>query len=281
VTVIDVRRRAVVADIAGVPAPHGVLVVPALGRVFASATAAHELVTLDAATYRVLVRTRAGRFPDGIAYDPAERRLFVSDESGGAEIVIDPASGQCTGVIALGGQAGNVAYEPGGGQSGGGRVLVAVQSRDQLAVIDPRSERITARVPLPGCDNDHGLLVDTRARLAFVACDHNARLLVVDLDQMRMTATHRVGRSPDVLALDPGLGLLYVAAESGTVTVFAEQGRGLVRRGAGVMPSAHAVAVDPRTHLVYLPLERQGGRPVLRVMAPVITPPPPPPGDGS
>jgi DNA-binding beta-propeller fold protein YncE len=274
VSVVDVRRRTVLADVAGVPAPHGVLVVPPLGRVYASATAAHQLVTLDAASYRVLARTPAGQFPDGIAYDPGSGKLFVSDESGGAEVVVDAASGQATGAIALGGEAGNVAVDPGG--PGGGQVLVAVQSRDQLAVIDPRSQQVTRRVGLGGCDHDHGLLLDAPHRLAFVACDGNARLLVVDLRGWQVTAIHRVGRAPDVLALDPGLGLVYVASESGTVTVFAEaptaHGRGLVRRGSGVMPRAHAVAVDPRTHLVYLPLENEGGRPVLRIMAPVMTP---------
>jgi len=109
----------------------------------------------------------------------------------------------------------------------------------------------------------------------FAACDGNARLLLVDLDRMRVTAAYRVGRSPDALAFDLGLGRLYVGSESGTVTVFAERAGRLVRLGAGVMPHAHAVAVDPRTHLVYLPLEREAGRPVLRVMAPT-----PGPGEG-
>src|SRR6266511_3579750 len=70
---------------------------------------------------------------------------------------------------------------------------------------------------------------------------------------MRVTAAYRVGRSPDALAFDLGLGRLYVGSESGTVTVFAERAGRLVRLGAGVMPHAHAVAVDPRTYLVYLP----------------------------
>jgi DNA-binding beta-propeller fold protein YncE len=185
--------------------------------------------------------------------------------------VVDAASGQATGTIRLGGEAGNLQADPGG--PAGGQVLVAVQGRNQLVVIDPRSQQITRRVGLAGCDHDHGLLLDGAHRLAFVACDGNARLLVVDLQTWQVTASHPVGRDPDVLAFDPGLGLVYVAAESGTVTVFAEtataQGRGLVRRGSGVMPHAHAVAVDPRTHLVYLPLEDEGGRPVLRIMTPV------------
>ena len=34
-------------------------------------------------------------------------------------------------------------------------------------------------------------------------------------------------------------------------------------------PGAHSVAVDPNTHLVYLPLANLGGRSVLRVLAPL------------
>ena len=33
-------------------------------------------------------------------------------------------------------------------------------------------------------------------------------------------------------------------------------------------PHAHSVAVDPRTHLVYLPLENVDGKPVLRILTP-------------
>ena len=57
------------------------------------------------------------------------------------------------------------------------------------------------------------------------------------------------------------------------MTVAVERGRKLVKLGqAFLAPHAHTVAVDPATHLVYLPLESgQGGRPELRIMAPTGT----------
>ena len=74
--VFDLATRRVVKAI---PAPgvHGVLAVPQLGRVFASATDDHEVLTLDARTERVIARAPAGQYPDGIAYDPVDRRAFV------------------------------------------------------------------------------------------------------------------------------------------------------------------------------------------------------------
>jgi len=76
------------------------------------------------------------------------------------------------------------------------------------------------------------------------------------------------GVRDEALAFDPGLGLLYVAAESGSVSVFARRGQRLESRGHLVMPHAHTVCVDPSSHLVYFPLESVGGRPVLRIMKP-------------
>jgi len=42
--------------------------------------------------------------------------------------------------------------------------------------------------------------------------------------------------------------------------------------GALRAPHAHTVAVDPRSHRVYLPLENVGGKPVLRILAPATSP---------
>jgi hypothetical protein len=102
-----------------------------------------------------------------------------------------------------------------------------------------------------------------------VACENNARLAVIDLEAGRQLAVERVGPDPDVVAFDGGLGRLYVAAESGVVTVFASDGQGVRKLGEGRLAAkAHTVAVDAHTHQVLFPLENLDGHPVLRVMRP-------------
>jgi DNA-binding beta-propeller fold protein YncE len=154
--------------------------------------------------------------------------------------------------------------------SGSRRILVDVQTRNDIAVIDPRTNRVVRRVELPGCSGDHGLLVDSAHRLAFAACNGNATLLTLDLRTMTVTGSSSIGDSPDVLAFDGALRRLYVSAESGVVAVFAEHAHSLVKLGQAMLaPHAHTVAVDPRTHLVYFPLESgSGGAPELLIMAP-------------
>lgn len=259
----NVVQRKITKTIAA-PGVHGVIAVPGLGRVYASATNDREVLTIDARSGTVLARAPAGEYPDGLAYDPVERHVFVSDESGGVETVLT-ASGHRIATIRLGGEAGNVQYDP-----GSRHVLADVQTLDQIAVINPATNTIIRRVHVPSCLSDHSLLVDAAHRLAFVTCDGNATLLTLNLDTMRFTGTFKVGSSPDVLAFDSGLRRLYISAESGVVSVFAETAHSARPLGTAFLATeAHTVAVDPRTHLVYFPLQSgTTGAPQLLIMKP-------------
>jgi len=262
IDVVDLVSLRVVAAIPGVSQVHGVRVAPDLGRLYASATGSNEVVTFDEDTLAPLARAQAGGYPDGIAYVPTAGKVYVSNEVGGSETVIDARTGRLLGTVPVGGQAGNVAYDP-----SSGRVLVAVQTRNTLVAIDVGTDRVLSSMKLAGCDHDHGLYIDPRSSTAFVACDGNARLLVVDLRTMRVNASYRVGAKPDVLAFDAGLGRLYVACESGVVSVLEERGQTLRELGRAKLASgAHTVAVDAETHRVFFPLPER--HPVLRVMAP-------------
>jgi DNA-binding beta-propeller fold protein YncE len=183
-----------------------------------------------------------------------------SAASGGIETVFS-AAGRRIATVPLGGEAGNVQFD-----ARTGHVLADVQTRNEIAVIDPRSNRVVRWISVPGCSNDHGLLVDAR-RLAFVACDGNAKLLTLNLRTMRFTGTFDVGSSPDVLPVDAAKRRLYVSAESGVFAETATSARPLGR--AFLATEAHSVAVDPATHLVYFPLQSGStGGPQLLIMRP-------------
>lgn len=257
---VDVRAHRVVRVIPNVPQVHGVLVVPGLHRVYATATGSNAMTTIDEDTGQVVDRSPTGQYPDGLAYDPRRDAVWTTNERGGSETVVDAADGAVRGTVPLGGEVGNVAYDP-----VGDRLLVDVQADDELAVIDPAALAVTRRIRLPGCDHDHGLALDPARRLAFVACDGNDELLTVDIDTGTVTATAAVGHQPDVLAYDPGPQRLYVAAESGWLTVLDQHGRSTVVVGSGHLADhAHVVVVDPITHHSYYPVPAgTGGHPAL------------------
>jgi hypothetical protein len=262
VIVFNTRAEQVIGTIDGIKTPTGVLVVPELSQIFVAAAGSHDVAVIDAESLQVIAQTDQIGFPDGLDYAPAVKRVFVSDESGGGELVVDASTNNVITTVDIGGEAGNTHYDP-----GSGCILVAVQNVNQLAVIDPTTDRLVARFDVGAdCQTPHGFLIDASRRQAFVSCEDNATLLVVDLQSMAVTATYSVGEDPDVLAFDPGWRRLYVASESGVVSIFDAGASGLAPVGQYEAPHAHSVAVDPDTHQVYLPLQNVDGKPVLRIL---------------
>jgi hypothetical protein len=258
--VFDADSNRVVTEIMDLARATGVWAVPSRHQVYVSAAGTHEVAIIDDRTLKVTSRVANIRFPDGIAYAPEVGKVFVSDESGAADVVIDAATGAKRSTIDLGGEAGNSHYD-----SVSHCVLVTVQTKNQLVAIDPTSEKIVQRYDLAGSANPHGFVLDEEGRLAFIASEGSATLQTIDLRTMRVLEQHKTGDTPDVLAWDPTWRRLYVASEGGVLSAFWLDGTSLKPVGEIRTPHAHTVSVDPRTHRVYLPLENVEGRPLLRI----------------
>jgi DNA-binding beta-propeller fold protein YncE len=262
--VFDTNKETLVGDVKNLSRVHGILAVPELHRVYASATGGNELAIIDDQTLQIVARAPAGDYPDGVAYASKVNKIYISDLHGKTDTVIDAKTNQVVTTIALGGGAGNTQYD-----SVSEHIFVTVHGQNDLAEIDPTKDQVIGRYPLPGCSGSHGLYIDSEHRLAFVACEENAKLAVFDLEAKKLTAIQSVGADPDVLAFDKGLARLYVSAESGIVSIFDEHGRTLEKVGEGFFAAnAHSVAVDSRNHRVYFPLQNVNGKPMLRIEIP-------------
>lgn len=186
--------------------------------------------------------------------------MWTTNEHAGTETVADADTGVVRATVGLGGEVGNVVYDP-----VTDRMVVAVQGRDDLAVIDPATFVVTDRIPTPGCDHPHGQALDAADRVMFVGCEADSSMVTVDLAARTVTGQDRVGETPDVLVYDPGAHRVYLAAESGWVSVFDRRdGRTLAVGSAHLADGSHSLALDPATHHTYFPIPRGAdGAPVL------------------
>ncbi len=282
--VFDTHGREMIADIDNFPKVTGVLAVPGLQKIYASvpgagiganvsvalgmaglSSGAGQVAVLDSATLKELARLPGGVFPDGLAYDPADQRIFVSDELGRALTVIDAVKNSYVGRVDVGGEVGNVQYDP-----ITRKIYAPLQSRNELVVVDPATLNVADRIALPGAEHPHGLRLAMGAAIAYAAGDENDTLLVVDLKARKVLQSLPLGRDPDVLADDPVLQRLYVASESGMLSVFDIQDPAHPQKIGDVFAgdNAHSLAVDPDSHALFLPLRDLNGQAVLRVLNP-------------
>lgn len=264
ILIFNTQKGTVQAVLSGFPGVTGLLVVPELHRLFASVTGRHEVDVVDTETLKTVARISAGNFPDGLAYVPGLRQVYVSDERGGEEVVLDAVKEKRLAFIKMDGEVGNTCYDP-----VSDRVFANVQTQNELVALNPQTGKVLLRYSLQSGKHPHGLCLDPGSRLAFIACDGDAKLVVVDMDNFHEVGVSAVGKGPDVLAFDPKLGYLYVASESGTVSIFRVRDHNVEKVGDfPVGSNAHSVAVDPATHFVYFPLRQSGTGPVLRIMKP-------------
>lgn len=266
--VFDLDARKVIHEVPHLGSVHGVVAAPDLHLVFATATADKTLALIDDQSFEVKSRVPAGEYPNGLAFDPASAHVFVSNNKGPGVAVVDVKTAKPMPSIKIGGGAGNTQYD-----ADSGHILAAVHGAGYLADIDPAKPKTAAHIALDHVSTCHGLLVASTLRLAFAVCHGKGPVLaVVDLHARRQVMALPLPPDVDVLAFDPGAKRLYAAAETGMVAVFSVAADGtLAELGRGVLaPHAHTVAVDPKTHRVYFPLENVDGHPVLRVMDPGI-----------
>jgi len=282
--VYDLAQDRLLREIANLPKITGVLAVPQLHRVYASApgsgivsslrvglgmlglsSGTGMVAILDSANLKEVARLPGGVFPDGIAYDAPDRRIFVSDELGSAVTVIDARSNRLLMRIKMAGEVGNVQYDP-----KTARVYAPLQTRNSLAVIDPAKNVLVKEVALAGCEHPHGLAIASGAAVGYVACDGNDVLLVVDLETAHVLCVRPVAHDPDVLTIDPDMQRLYVASESGTLSTFdmTNPQFPVLLANIFVGDDAHAIAIDPSSHRLYFALANVDGKTVLRVLAP-------------
>lgn len=106
------------------------------------------------------------------------------------------------------------------------------------------------------------MAIDREHRRLFVGCG-NKMMAVVDADAGRVVATVPIGEGVDANGFDPKTGLAFASCGDGTLTVAHEDSPDSfpvvqtveTRRGARTM------ALDEKTHRVYLATARFGPRP--------------------
>ena len=260
--VIDLKTNRVLATVRDVPGVEGVAYISEGRKAYTANWGENKIGVVDLERLSVIKRLPTEAKPDGIAYAAPFRKAYVSNERAKAESVIDVGSDTIVTVLRFDSETGVPVYDP-----VSRKVYVNLQDQNSLAVLDPATDAIIGRYRIDGCQGNHGIAIDAERRLAFLSCEGNETLTVVDLATYRAIAHLPMAKGADVVMADPSLGRVYVACASGAISVFQIDDPAHVRKLADVPvePRIHSLAVDPRSHRVYAPAEQEGGRPASKM----------------
>jgi DNA-binding beta-propeller fold protein YncE len=269
VMVIDAESGKVVGDLPGTEGVHGIALAPELGRGFTSNGRAGTATIFDLATLSVIDTVKTGEDPDAILYDRATKRVFTFNGRSLDTTAIDAASGKVVGTLALGGRPEFAVAD------GSGRIFVDIEDKGEVVALDARALAVVARWPVAPGAEPSGLAYDPRHRRLFAAC-RNRKLIVLDAESGRVTAELPIGRGVDGAVFDPERGLAFASNADGTLSVVSEEGPGsfALLENAPTAPGARTLALDPVTHLLYLPTARFAPAPQPQAGAPAPRPKP-------
>jgi DNA-binding beta-propeller fold protein YncE len=247
VEVIDLdseRPMGKVTDLNGV---HGIAIAPKLGRGFITSGLSSSVTIFDLKTLKHVGEAPAGKSPDGVLYDSFSGRVFAFNHHGDSVTVMNAGDGQVVDTIQLGGEPEFPVNDE------KGNVWVNLEDKSTLVRLDSKSLKVTGRWPTAPCEAPSSMAIDRDRSRLFIGCNSKV-MAVADADTGKIITTLPIGPHVDATAFDAATGLIF-NANNGSVTVIHQDSADQysVVETVTTQLKANTLAVDTKTHKVYLP----------------------------
>jgi DNA-binding beta-propeller fold protein YncE len=255
VAVVDVDVRKVVGDIPNTPGVHGIAIAPELNRGFVSNGRGNSVTIFDLKTLQAVGTAATGENPDSIRYDAVSGRVLAFNGRSKSATVIDAKSGAVAATIAL---TGKPEFSVADGR---GKIYANIEDTHELVEIDTAKAAVTKKYSLSPCEEPSGLAIDAKNRRLFSVCS-NRIMAISDPDAAKVLETVPIGAGSDGAAFDPGTGQAFSSNGDGTLTVVQQTGgKWTVVDNIATERGARTIAVDEKTHRIYLPTARSAPAP--------------------
>jgi DNA-binding beta-propeller fold protein YncE len=155
--------------------------------------------------------------PDGILFEPLTERIYIFSHSEPNATVIDGKDGSVVGTIDLGG-----APEQ-GASDGKGHLYVDLEDKDQIAVVDVNTMKVTAHYDLAGKGGGPGGLgLDAKNHILFAFCHEPATAVILNADDGKIITTLPIGSGTDGGGFNPETMEAFSSQRDGTLTIIKE-----------------------------------------------------------
>jgi YVTN family beta-propeller protein len=253
VEVLDVDSGALVGKIVNTPGVHGIAVAPDLGRGFVSNGQSSTVTIFDLKTLKTIAEVPVGKKPDAIIYDPVTSRVFAFNGDSSTATAIQAADGKVAGTVDLGGGPEFAVAD------GSGYVYDNLEEASQVLKINARSLKVEQRWPTAPCASPSSMAMDRRNRRLFVGCRSKV-MAVMNADTGQVIMTLPIGDHVDATAFDPDFQLIFNSNGEGTITVIHQDSpdKYSVVESVKTLPRAKTMALDPKTHQLFLSTAEAG-----------------------
>jgi YVTN family beta-propeller protein len=243
--VVDVDSGKQVGRVSGLRRDHGVALPPGLGQGFISDGDAGEVAVFDVHTLRIIKHIPTAKDSDGMLYEPVDGRVWCFEGDPNSVSVIDPRSQSVVTTLPLGGAPEQAVTD------GHGMIYDNLADKNQVAVINAHTLKVTARWPVAPAGEPVAMAMDAVHRKLFIGARNPAVMVEMDADSGKIVAgPFPIGPSVDSCVFDPGTAMAACSTRDGAIHVFHENASGIVTPFQVIKTEfgAKTMALDPRTH---------------------------------
>jgi YVTN family beta-propeller protein len=266
--VVDADTSAVVGDIPNTNGVHGIAIVTDVDKGFTSNGRDNAVTVFDLKTLKPSANVPVGKNPDAIIYDPVSKRVFTFNGASHDATAIDAKTNSVVGTIALGGKPEFAVSDE------KGHVYVNIEDKSEIVQFDPVKLSVENRWSIAPAEEPSGLAIDRKHRRLF-SVGGNKLMAVVNADNGKVITTLPTGAGTDAAAFDPETALAFSSNGEGTLTVVHEDSPDKFKVVENVPTQARArtMALDAKTHNVFLVTAEFGPAPAATAQQPRPRPP--------
>lgn len=249
VVVIDTDKDAVVGEIADTPGIHAFIAVPEAQRGYSSNGKENKSSVVDLKTLKTIAKVDTGENPDAMAYDPGQGEVYIFNGHGNSATVIEAKSGKVVATVALPGKP-----EFGAADPKAGRVYCNLEEKSAVVAIDTKTHQVVNTWPIAPGEEPSGMGIDVAHHRLFLGC-HNKMMVMLDSSTGKVIGTVPIGDRVDGNEFDPVTQFAFSSNGEGNVTVAHEDApdKLTVVQTLTTERGARTMALDPKTHKIYLP----------------------------
>ena len=249
VVVVDLEKNAVAGEITDTAGVHGFLAVPEVGRGFSSNGKENKASVVELKTLRTISKIETGESPDALVYDSKHGEVYIFNHRGNSVSVIDAKTPKVTATISLGGAPEFAAVD-----SAADRVYVNIEDKSEIVAIDTAKHEVAAHWPLAPGEEPSGIAIDAAHHRVFSSC-HNKIMTMLDTQSGKVVGTAPIGTGVDGAAFDDSAQLVFASCGEGVTNILKEEtpDKLNVVQMVKTERGARTMALDPKTHRIYLP----------------------------
>jgi len=249
VVVVDLSKNAVVGEIADTPGVHAFVAVPELQRGFSSNGKESKSSVVDLTTLSTVSKIDTGSNPDAAVYEPRHGEVYVFNHTGNSVTVINAKAATVSTTIQLEGTPEFAVVD-----EKAGRIYCNIEDKSEVAVIDADNHEVVAHWSLAPGEGPSGIALDAPHHRLFSGC-HNKMITMLDTQTGKVIATVPIGAGVDGCAFDDSTQFAFASCGDGTTTIAKEEAPNklVVVQILKTERGARTMALDPRTHRIYLP----------------------------